>query len=108
MDLENYSLAFTDRMFWITFRCKGSHVDWLTYVWAPDVRGDEFHLPHLLCSGRAASEVDVGTEAIYPLLALLWLCTVKTHSVVTDVLTRSQGAKQVGDVWRRQPDSLNW
>lgn len=64
MDLENYSPAFTDRMVWITLRCKRSHVDWLTSVWALDVGGDEIHFPHLLCSGRTAFEVDVGTEAI--------------------------------------------
>ena len=44
----------------------------------------------------------------YPQLPLLWLCTVKTHSVAIDMLTRSQGAKQVGEVLRTQPDTLNW
>lgn len=44
----------------------------------------------------------------YPQLPLLWLCTVKTHSVVTDMLTTSQVEKQVGEVLRRQPDTLNW
>lgn len=44
----------------------------------------------------------------YRQLPLLRLCTVKTHSLVTDMLTRSQDEKQVGEALRRQPDTLNW